>query len=117
MKEFDQVYEGSRMKATGMAAAVISICCSTNSSSWCSVPDASGCSAQLLPACCALAMPLNTLPAAAAAAAAASVLLQKTKHIRRRAEVAAKAGLVVQEVGASSSASIRDDLRQMAQEW
>jgi hypothetical protein len=45
------------------------------------------------------------------------VPLQKTKHIRRRAEVASKAGLVVEEVGAASSASLRDDLRQMAVEW
>lgn len=49
--------------------------------------------------------------------AAARCLLQKTKHIRRRAEVAAKAGLVVEEVGGGSSAALRDDLRQMAREW
>ncbi|WIA19521.1 hypothetical protein OEZ85_004130 [Tetradesmus obliquus] len=42
---------------------------------------------------------------------------KKTKHIRRRAEVAAKAGLVVEEVGGGSSAALRDDLRQMAREW
>jgi hypothetical protein len=31
--------------------------------------------------------------------------------------VAAKAGLVVEEVGAASSASLRNDLRHMAREW
>jgi class 3 adenylate cyclase len=42
---------------------------------------------------------------------------KKTKHIRRRADSAAAAGLVVSEVTAGASPAVKAQVQQMAQEW
>jgi len=42
---------------------------------------------------------------------------QKVKHIRRRADMAERAGLIVEEVTPHSSSTLKEQVQQMALEW
>ena len=46
-----------------------------------------------------------------------SHLCQRTKEIRRNAEAATRAGLIVEEVTAHSSAAIKEQVHQLAAKW